>query len=109
MLGTRLGSAGAIHHLYGGGGMPGHSSENHSSSNGARKDHDAAPPTSAAWAGAVEDAIARLRDVSGALLPVLHAVQDAIGYIPFEAVPAIAHGLNLSRADVHGVISFYHD
>jgi formate dehydrogenase subunit gamma len=43
-----------------------------------------------------------------ALLPVLHQVQEALGYIPEQAVPAIARTLNLSRADVHGVISFYH-
>ena len=45
----------------------------------------------------------------GALLPVLHAIQDALGYIPDAAVEAVAHHLNLSRADVHGVLSFYHD
>jgi len=45
----------------------------------------------------------------GALLPILHALQEAFGYIPREAEPLIAHELNLSRADVHGVISFYHD
>lgn len=44
----------------------------------------------------------------GALLPVLHAIQDAIGYIPTEAVGLIASALQQSRADVHGVISFYH-
>jgi len=44
----------------------------------------------------------------GALLPILHAVQDAVGYVPPESVPAIADGLNLSRAEVHGVVSFYH-
>ena len=45
----------------------------------------------------------------GALLPVLHAIQDALGYIPDDALASIAAHLNLSRADVHGVISFYHD
>ena len=45
----------------------------------------------------------------GALLPVLHAIQDALGYIPDDALDSIAAHLNLSRADVHGVISFYHD
>lgn len=45
----------------------------------------------------------------GALLPLLHAVQRAIGHVPDAAVPIIAEGLNLSRADVHGVITFYHD
>jgi formate dehydrogenase subunit gamma len=42
------------------------------------------------------------------LLPILHAIQDALGYVPAAAVPTIAEGLNLSRAEVHGVISFYH-
>ena len=49
------------------------------------------------------------KDTPGALLPVLHAVQDEIGYIPEELVSEIAEGLNLSRAEVHGVISFYHN
>lgn len=48
------------------------------------------------------------QDSPGALLPLLHAVQDALGHVPPEAVPAIAAGLNLSRAEVHGVISYYH-
>ena len=43
----------------------------------------------------------------GALLPMLHAIQDALGCIPPEAVPPIAQALNLSRAEVHGVISYY--
>jgi len=45
----------------------------------------------------------------GALLPVLHDVQDRMGYIPSEAIPLIAKALNLSRAEVHGVMHFYHD
>lgn len=45
----------------------------------------------------------------GALLPILHAVQETFGHVPREAEPLIADMLNLSRADVHGVISFYHD
>lgn len=44
----------------------------------------------------------------GALLPLLHAVQDALGHVPDAAVPLIAEGLNLSRAEVHGVITYYH-
>jgi formate dehydrogenase subunit gamma len=48
------------------------------------------------------------RQRADALMPLLHNVQDALGYIPPESVPAIAEGLNLSRAEVHGVISFYH-
>lgn len=45
----------------------------------------------------------------GALLPILHAVQAIFGFIPDEAVPAIAEAQNLSRAEVHGTISFYPD
>ncbi|MGE0312252.1 MAG: formate dehydrogenase subunit gamma [Lautropia sp.] len=48
------------------------------------------------------------RQQPGALLPLLHAVQDAIGFIPPSAVPAIAAGLGLSRAEVHGVVTYYH-
>jgi formate dehydrogenase subunit gamma len=44
-----------------------------------------------------------------ALLPLLHDVQARLGYIPKDAIRAIAQALNLSRADVHGVVSFYHD
>src|SRR5262245_4183787 len=44
----------------------------------------------------------------GPLLEVLHCVQEAVGYVPSESVAWIADGLNLSRAEVHGVISFYH-
>ena len=46
---------------------------------------------------------------AGALLPVLQALQDRIGYVPPEAVPRIAQALNLSRAEVQGVLSFYSD
>jgi formate dehydrogenase subunit gamma len=49
-----------------------------------------------------------LKDKAGALLPVLHGIQDVLGYIPPEAVPVVAERMNLSRAEVHGVISFYH-
>src|SRR4051794_27470311 len=45
----------------------------------------------------------------GALLPILHALQDEFGYIDREAVPLIAEILNLSRAEVYGVLTFYHD
>lgn len=57
---------------------------------------------------AVQHIIASLQHKPGALLPILHGVQDTLGYIPPDAVPAIAKALNLSRAEVHGVISFYH-
>jgi formate dehydrogenase subunit gamma len=44
----------------------------------------------------------------GALLPVLHAVQERCGHVPRDMVPAIAEALNLSRAEVHGVVTYYH-
>ena len=53
--------------------------------------------------------ILQYREVPGGLLPLLHTIQAKIGYVPPESVAAIAKGLNLSRAEVHGVISFYHD
>jgi formate dehydrogenase subunit gamma len=56
----------------------------------------------------ITGAVQRLQNQPGALLPILHAIQDALGFVPAAAVPIIAGGLNLSRADVHGVISFYH-
>lgn len=45
----------------------------------------------------------------GALLPILHDIQAEYGYIPQECLPQIAKALNISRAEVHGVVSFYHD
>ena len=45
----------------------------------------------------------------GALLPILHDVQADFGHVPQAALPVIAKALNLSRAEVHGVVSFYHD
>jgi formate dehydrogenase subunit gamma len=58
---------------------------------------------------AVHDALARHAGVPGALLPILHDLQDALGCVPPEAVPAIAAALDLSRAEVHGVLSHYPD
>jgi formate dehydrogenase subunit gamma len=63
---------------------------------------------SAAQRSAVLDACARLKALPGALMPVLHAVQDALEFVPKDAVPLIARELNLSVAEVHGVVSFYH-
>lgn len=57
-------------------------------------------------------ALCRIRELEhlpGALLPILHALQAEFGYIHSAAVPLVARALNLSHADVHGVISFYHD
>jgi len=57
----------------------------------------------------VDGAIERHRGKIGALMPVLHSIQAEIGFIPREAVPIMANAMNLSRAEIHGVISFYHD
>ena len=53
--------------------------------------------------------IAGAKDCDGPTLPILHALQEDFGYIPDEAIGLIAAELNLSRADVYGVVSFYHD
>jgi formate dehydrogenase subunit gamma len=57
----------------------------------------------------IDRAIAENRDLPGALLPILHAIQDRLGFVPPEAAKRVAEGLNLSHAEVQGVISFYHD
>lgn len=49
----------------------------------------------------------RWRDQPGALLPILHDIQHELGCIPADVVPTIAEALNLSRAEVHGVVTFY--
>jgi formate dehydrogenase subunit gamma len=49
------------------------------------------------------------KNMPGALLPILHALQEEFGYVDASVVPVIADALNLSRADVHGTMSFYHD
>ncbi len=56
----------------------------------------------------IRQEVAMLKHKPGALLPILHAIQNRIGYIPEGAVPIIAEELQQTRADVHGVISFYH-
>lgn len=65
-------------------------------------------PSSAQDLVRVAEIVAAHRDTPGALLPLLHAVQDALGHVPDDAVPSIARALNLSRAEVHGVITYYH-
>jgi len=52
--------------------------------------------------------VARHRQRPGPLLEILHDLQRSLGFVPAEAVPVIAAELNLSRAEVHGVVSFYH-
>jgi formate dehydrogenase subunit gamma len=57
-------------------------------------------------------ALARIREfehLPGALLPILHALQDEFGYIDKAAIEPVAEALNISHAEVHGVITFYHD
>jgi formate dehydrogenase subunit gamma len=71
-------------------------------------------PTSTGEATTTIEAVVRQisadhRTHRGALLPILHAVQEALGWVPPEAIPVLADELNLSRADVHGVVTFYHD
>ena len=56
----------------------------------------------------IEKILGRYRGQPGPLLIVLHAIQEEFGYIPEEAEPVVAEGLNLSRAEVHGVVTFYH-
>ena len=58
---------------------------------------------------AIDAALTRYRDEPGALLNVLHAIQETLGFVPPESITTIASALNLSRAEVHGAISFYHD
>ena len=60
-------------------------------------------------ASKTEAIVARLKLLEGPLLPILHDIQAEFGYVPQAALPVIASGLNLSRAEVHGVVSFYHD
>jgi len=66
-------------------------------------------PETAAYRDAIERFMCGDGDGRGALLPLLHALQDEFGYIDDALVPRVAEALNLSRADVHGVVTFYHD
>ncbi|MBZ9569122.1 formate dehydrogenase subunit gamma [Modicisalibacter tunisiensis] len=66
-------------------------------------------PQPVAWTRAsIQREVDALKDQPGAMLPILHAIQDRCGYIPDAAVPIIADALRQTRAEVHGVISFYH-
>jgi formate dehydrogenase subunit gamma len=57
----------------------------------------------------IDEVIQEYAALPGPLLVILHAVQDRIGFVPPEALPHIAQALNISRAEVHGVVTFYHD
>ncbi|HEY4708942.1 MAG TPA: formate dehydrogenase subunit gamma [Candidatus Acidoferrales bacterium] len=66
--------------------------------------------TSQGWDA--DRALARIQELErlpGALLPILHALQDEFGYVDKAAIPLVASALNLSHAEVHGVVTFYHD
>ena len=56
----------------------------------------------------VATAVSRMKGAPGPLLEILHLVQNELGCVPSDSVPLIASALNLSRAEVHGVVSFYH-
>ena len=53
--------------------------------------------------------IAQHQNEKGAMLPILHALQEVFGCVPLDAEPLIASALNISRAEVHGTVTFYHD
>ncbi|HEX6811913.1 MAG TPA: formate dehydrogenase subunit gamma [Planctomycetota bacterium] len=69
----------------------------------------ASSPGASAQLEVVDAAIAELAALPGALMPILHAISERLGFVPPAAVARIANGLNLSQAEVHGVITFYHD
>lgn len=66
-------------------------------------------PASTEIAARTAAVISAMKGLEGPLLPILHGVQEEFGYVPQEALLVIADALNLSRAEVHGVATFYHD
>ncbi|OMH39487.1 formate dehydrogenase subunit gamma [Motiliproteus sp. MSK22-1] len=69
----------------------------------------ALPETDHSTATSVVAAVVdQLKMEPGALLPILHGIQDQLGYVPSESVPVIADALRQTSAEIHGVISFYH-
>ena len=64
--------------------------------------------TEAQWNSAVVETIDALKAKPGALLPILHGIQNQLGYVPPESIELIAKALNQSTAEIYGVISFYH-
>ncbi|MCS6766485.1 MAG: formate dehydrogenase subunit gamma [Candidatus Protistobacter heckmanni] len=65
-------------------------------------------PDPEAVQAAVQVALAESGNVEGPMLPVLHGIQERLGHVPAEAVPLVSKALNVSRAEVHGVITYYH-
>jgi formate dehydrogenase subunit gamma len=66
-------------------------------------------PASTEIASRTAAVINELKGLEGPLLPILHGIQDEFGYVPGESLLVIADLLNLTRAEVHGVVTFYHD
>ena len=64
---------------------------------------------SSAQTDRIAEILAAHQGLEGPLLPILHAIQADFGHVPQSAIPQIAAALTLSKAEVHGVISFYHD
>jgi len=64
--------------------------------------------SSPAFAAKLQELIEQYQAMPGALLPLLHAIQDSIGYVPESSYQQIAKALSLSVAEVHGVVTFYH-
>ena len=66
-------------------------------------------PASTEIASRTAAVINEFKALDGPLLPILHGIQEEFGYVPGESLPVIANALNISNAEVHGVVSFYHD
>lgn len=66
-------------------------------------------PASTEMIATIMPIVDRWKQEEGPLLPILNGILREFGYVPREVIPAIAEALNLSRADVYGVVSFYHD
>ena len=69
----------------------------------------AVQPASTDIAARTASIVQDCKHMEGPLLPILHGLQEEFGYVPREALPVVAEALNLSRAEVHGVVTFYHD
>jgi formate dehydrogenase subunit gamma len=67
------------------------------------------PPAHAGSESEIRAIVQAHSHLEGPLMPILHAVQEKLGCVPEDCIPVIAKELNLSRAEVHGVVSFYHD
>lgn len=69
----------------------------------------ASPQTAGAWTPAqIQEVVDTHKSMPGAMLPTLHAIQERFGYVSEAAIPIIAETLRHTRAEVHGIISFYH-